>query len=400
MAVDLKRWLPTAPRAERPRFSFGGTTRVRDTSPEEAAARVARDATDRAAALDHDGAFPAEDIAALREHGLLRAPLPPRLGGAGLGTTPEGSKPLLTVLRRIGHASLPLGRLYEGHVNAIKLILRYGGPAQQVLLVPEIRAGRLFGVWNTEAADGLRLVEVGQGAWRLEGRKIYASGAGRIERPLVTARTEDGTVRMVVPYLEPETGSDLSDWVAHGMRASATGTQDFTGVEVTEAELVGEPGDYLRQPVFSAGAWRFAAVHLGGIERLLDELRRHLVAGKRDADPYQLARVGEAAIAAETAHLWLERACTLAEDPAADPEATVAYVNLTRLAVERAGLDLLELAHRSIGLACYLRTHPVERLSRDLATYLRQPAPDRALASAAAHVLASPTPSEALWEAH
>ena len=37
------------------------------------------------------------------------------------------------------------------------------------------------------------------------------------------------------------------------------------------------------------------------------------------------------------------------------------------------------------GLACFLRTHPVERLSRDLATYLRQPAPDITLTDAAAH---------------
>ena len=225
---------------------------------------------------------------------------------------------LLQVFRRIGHASLPLGRLYEGHVNAVKLIFRYGGPAQHALLVPEVRAGRLFGVWNTEAATASSCSTLPNGGWRLEGRKIYASGAGYVERPLITARTADGSVQMVVPELAPGERADLSGWVAHGMRASATGTLDFTGLEVAAAELVGAPGDYLRQPTFSAGAWRFAAVHLGGIERLLDELRRHLARTRRDADPYQLARVGQAAMAAETARLWLERACQLAEDPAAD----------------------------------------------------------------------------------
>ena len=124
-------------------------------------------------------------------------------------------------------------------------------------------------------------------------------------------------------------------------------------------------------------------MHLGGLERLLDELREHLARTGRAADPYQLARVGQAAMAAETAHLWLERACLLAEDAATDPDMVVAYVNLARLAVERAALDVLEHTHRSIGLAGFLRTHPVERLSRDLTTYLRQPAPDRALAQAA-----------------
>ena len=362
-----------------------------------AAATVAAEAAARAPALDHDGAFPLDDIAALRGAGLLTAPLPVAYGGLGLGTSPHGALPMLEVFRRIGHGSLPLGRLYEGHVNALKLIFHYGGPAQRSLFAREAQAGRLFGVWNTETGDGVRLVEAMGGRWRLQGGKIYASGAGHVERPLITARRADGSVQMVVPRLAAGERADLYCWVAHGMRASATGTLDFTGLAVDAAELIGKAGDYLRQPSFSAGAWRFAAVHLGGIERLLDELRRHLRATGRDADPYQLARVGQAAMAAETAHLWLERASRLAEDPASKPDTAVAYVNLARLAVERAALDVLELIQRSIGLAAHLRTHPVERLSRDLATYLRQPAPDRALAQAAAHVLASPASAAELW---
>ncbi|GJE34186.1 hypothetical protein LDDCCGHA_4393 [Methylobacterium oxalidis] len=75
----------------------------------------------------------------------------------------------------------------------------------------------------------------------------------------------------------------------------------------------------------------------------------------------------------------------------------MAYVNLARLAVERAGLAVLERAERSVGLQGFLRDHPLERLSRDLATYLRQPAPDRALALAARHALAAPGLAGDLW---
>jgi alkylation response protein AidB-like acyl-CoA dehydrogenase len=59
------------------------------------------------------------------------------------------------------------------------------------------------------------------------------------------------------------------------------------------------------------------------------------------------------------------------------------YANLTRIAVERACLEVLQLAHRSLGLAAFVPPNPVERLSRDLGTYLRQPAPDEALEDAA-----------------
>ncbi len=58
---------------------------------------------------------------------------------------------------------------------------------------------------------------------------------------------------------------------------------------------------------------------------------------------------------------------------------------------------MITLAQRSIGLAGFLESHPLERLMRDLATYLRQPAPDFALTGMAAHALAADEPPHALW---
>ena len=143
------------------------------------------------------------------------------------------------------------------------------------LLAKEAQAGKLFGVWNTDDSTGLRLIRRHGRSW-LEGRKVLASGAGHIERPLVTATDENGRRLMVLPKLDAVARADLSGWRAQGMRASATGAVDFTGVEIKPIEIVGREGDYERQPWFSGGAWRFAAVHLGGMERLFDLLRRHL----------------------------------------------------------------------------------------------------------------------------
>jgi alkylation response protein AidB-like acyl-CoA dehydrogenase len=187
-------------------------------------------------------------------------------------------------------------------------------------------------VWNTDEANGLRLIHTHGRSW-LEGSKIFASGAGHIERPLVTATDENGLRLMVLPNLGAGNRTDLGAWPAHGMRASATGAVDFTGVEVQPLEIVGCEGDYERQPWFSAGAWRFAAVQLGGMERLFDLLRRHLQETNRGQDPHQAARLGEAAIAVETARLWVTQVATIAEDPLQSraPEQLVAYVNLARL---------------------------------------------------------------------
>ena len=353
---------------------------------------IAEKAFARAGEYDEDGAYPAADVAALRESGLLTAVFPAKFGGAGLTGLSLGE-----VLRSIGSGSLPLGRLFEGHVNTLELVLRYGDDRRVELVADEARAGNLFGVWNTDDANGMRLIHRHGRSW-LEGRKVLASGAGHIERPLVTATDEEGRRLMVLPKLDPGR-ADLSRWTAQGMRASATGAVDFTGVEIEPIEIVGREGDYERQPWFSAGAWRFAAVHLGGMERLFDLLRRHLQETNRGQDPHQAARMGGAAMAIETARLWVTQAATIAEAPLGSeaPEQLVAYVNLARLAVEAAALDLMQLVQRSVGLQAFLRPNPIERISRDLATYLRQPGPDRALTDAAAWILGQPASVQDLW---
>jgi len=49
---------------------------------------------------------------------------------------------------------------------------------------------------------------------------------------------------------------------------------------------------------------------------------------------------------------------------------------MARMVVERQLLDVLEIVQRSVGLSAFSRSSELERIARDLATYLRQPAPD------------------------
>lgn len=359
------------------------------------ARHVAATAATRAEAQDRDDGFPTEDVADLARLGLLAAPVPSWAGGAGLGEE-LGARRLAAVLRLVGYGSLALGRLYEGHVNALQLVARYGTPEQRERLFADACDGHLFGVWNTEPLGGGLVLEDGM---RLAGVKTFASGAGYVTRALVTGRSPggNGTVMLVVP-LGAGSRADLSAWRAYGMRASATGTLDFAGIAIAAEDILGDPDDYFRQPDFSGGAWRFTAVQLGGIEAVFDAWRGHLAATGRGSDPHQLARLGEGAIAVEGARLWVERAAETVSNGVLPPKRVVALVNLARLAVERAGLDVLQLAQRSVGLQGFLRPHPLERLSRDLATYLRQPGPDRALASAAEEILSAAGMVGDLWD--
>lgn len=369
-----------------------------------AARAVSRFAAVHAVEGDRDGGFPKAALSELARSGLLAAPAPPdasRGGSAGsaLGEEP-GACRLLEVLRLIGHGDLALGRLYEGHVNALGLVARYGTDAQRRRAAADAQADHLFGVWNTDpAGGGLRLRADGDGI-ALEGAKILASGAGFVSRALVTARRGEGDPPlMVLVPLAPGERADLSGWRAQGMRASATGVVDLSGLVLPADALVGGPDDYHREPFFSAGAWRFLAVQLGGIEAVFDAWRAHLVRTDRGGDPHQLARLGEGAIAVEGARLWVARAARVASEADLPAARAVAFVNLARLAVERAGLDAMRLAQRSVGLQAFLGHHPLERLVRDLGTYLRQPAPDRALTAAAAEILAAADAVGDLWTA-
>ncbi len=324
----------------------------------------------------------------LRRAGALLAPLPRAFGGRGWGTEPGEAKAILAELRRIGHTSLPLGRLYEGHVNAIRLIARYGTGAQILRAADDARAGHLFAIWAAEAPDAPVRLRDGE----LAGRKTTGSGVGLVARAVVTATLPDGGEQLVY-VADPPATPDGPFLDLHGLHGTATAPLRLDGVAAPAEALIGVPGDYMRQPEISLSAWRTLAVILGGLDALAEALRDDLVVRNRTGSPHQRARFGKMLVARETAALWVARCCGPAE--AENPgEAAANLVKLARIATEAAAFDAIRLAQRSAGLAGLVRPHAIERLSRDLATYLRQPALDEVLDEAAGFFLAHDLPSQ------
>lgn len=330
---------------------------------------------------DRTGAFPAASFDLLRRAGLLTAPLPPDQGSEGLGSAPNMLGRLLRTLAQIGRGSLPVGRLYEGHVNALLLIDTHGSEAQRQACARDAAAGRLFGVWNT---GEVRLERTASGV-RMRGAQVFCSGAGDVDRPLVNGPLEDEGWQMALVPME-RVGARVVDgsWRAQGMRASRSGKVDFEGVELPVDALVGAPDAYHGEPDFNGGAIRFAAVQLGGAHALVDACRSYLTHLDRTGDAHQRERMGRMAIGLETGYLWLGGAARLLESdaPTADQ---VAYVQMARTAVERVCLDVLEMVDRSVGARGLLPPSPVERIGRDLRLYLRQPASDAVVTAAGAH---------------
>jgi len=337
----------------------------------------------RAAAHDETAGFPAADAELLHELGLIQAPLPRSWGGAGLGTEPGDGRDILDVLRLLGRASLSLGRLFEAHVNVARLVVRYGGTQQLEYLAQRASFGALFGLWVTDAPHRPLCLQDGV----LSGAKGPGSGAGHLRDALVTVG-HDGSTRMALIEMTGDEPVMPLGTRLLGMHASTNGTVTLDGKALSPAALFGADGDYLREPDLSTGAWRGMAVALGGLDALLDIVRTTLLSRRHDQAPLQQERFGQLLLARETASLWTIEAARKAEtgtDPVTDQ---VAYVNLARIAVESASFDVMRHAQRALGLGALVRPHPLERLLRDLTTYLRQPAPDDVLLEAARHGLA------------
>ena len=336
--------------------------------------------------------FPQWELDALARAGFLKLAVPIRYGGTGWGAEPNTWFPLLRVLSELGRANLVLGRLFEGHVNALQLINAFG-TAQQIQAAASDALDRalVFGVWNTEADDGLRFKRCERGTIRLDGAKVFATGAGSIGRAIVNGRLEDDGWQMCIARLdELQTTIDGSSWQPMGMQASDSFRIRFNDALAPASSLLGAPGDYLRQPLFSGGAIRASAVHLGGAQALLDYCVRFLRDSHRANDPYQLARMGELRVWVESGGQWLRSAAEYAERTlrpdvdAVGARAMVARANMTRVAIEDSCVRAIQLVERSVGARGLLRPWPFARIIADLSTYIRQPAPDAVLADVGA----------------
>lgn len=314
--------------------------------------------------------FPLQSLQCLRDAGYHRRFAPADAGGEPFAGARSRHAAMLEALRRVGRGDLSVGRLFEGHVNALLLFDWYGSAAQKAWLGAALHRGAWFGVWATEAAPGVKMVEGTPPT--LAGEKIFASGAGGLDYALVTVALAQGDRRLVILQADDLARVDLGGWRVRGMRASQSGRYAVTGIEVEPWQLLGSAGDYDRDPRFTAGAWRFCAVQLGGIEALVIEIRRALN-GQRDADPLARARFADAVVAMRTAGFWVGEAARRAADNHADAPA---IARLARGVVETAGFAIIEAAARILGTRSAFDGELADKVSRDLSLYLRQAGAD------------------------
>ena len=281
--------------------------------------------------------------------------------------TPEDLMALLRMLYRVARRDLPLARLFEGHVDALQIIARYGDRSIADAARRSAADGAAYGVWNAALPDEPLRIEDG----RLFGGKSFASGAGILSHALAGADTPEGDRLLLIDLDASRPAVDPDWWDVVGMARSHTHRVRWHGAAGAGFESVGVPGDYAREPWFSGGALRFVACHAGGVAALFDRVRDHLLAPGRAGDPHQSGRLADLHVAAQSAASAVRHATErwLAPD-------FVDRVAAARVTVTGCAEQAIATAQTAVGVGGLFVAHPLSTVLTDLMVYLRQPMPD------------------------
>ena len=301
-------------------------------------------------------------------------------------TYSEGSEEhnLLDILFELGRADLSVGRIIEGHINALLLIDKYGTGLQKKTYFDRAIQGDLFGIWNTEMEwERVELKKKDNNLF-LSGAKDFCTGGLNINFAIINAAHNKGPRMVILPIQKlTHLQEDWSHWNPSGMRASVSCRIDFTKTRITEDQLLGVVHDYYKDPFFSWGAVRFSAVQLGGAQSIIDKVVEDLVKRKRAGDPYQKMRLGQLSILIETGKLWINKAEKMEAlvNDVSHSKTTVNFSNMMRTLSTQTCEEIISIAEKAIGVQSYMKKHPMEKTIRDLRVYLKQAGPDMALAN-------------------
>lgn len=269
---------------------------------------------------------------------------------------------LITGLLALGRTDVPLSRLTEGHIDALRIL-------SQADRTPEPDA--FYGVWASRSQQtGVRAGWTG-GRLHLDGTIRFASGAGVVDRALVPVwvTAEDHLlVDLPVDRLPIDTGQ----WATAAMEVSRSHSVMLEDVVVDRDAQVGPPNFYLSRPGFFPGGVGVAACWAGGAARIADLTQRRL----REPSEMLQRRLGRIRIHLAAAGSALAEAArrleeVLAQDPV-DHLLVQALSVETRAVVAAAVHGVLSEAERIAGPAGLAFDEELTRAVHDLSLYVLQ----------------------------
>jgi alkylation response protein AidB-like acyl-CoA dehydrogenase len=353
----------------------------------------------RAAELDAEPRFPAEDFAS------LRAARVPQFAADRKRCDLVAEAALI---RSVAAADASTARILDGHFNGVeRLALLAEDDVLRSRELEQIAAGTLLlGVWGADPAPGegepARIVRGSAGTLVLDGVKTFCSGAGGVQRALVIARDEHDARR--VAYVDVTLGIDIDrSWYrASGLRASESHRVRFERAPVLA--LLGGVDEIMREPWFARDAVRTSATWAGIADLILDATVQTLAG--RPVDELRLHALGRMRLALSSIDRWLTFAVAALQRAAAEvdgdsrhcdppPESASSWSSISaecRLAIADAARTIAGEAARVCGSRALVGGGSLDRARRDLDLFLLQHRLDPKLVELGARTLAEGSP--------
>ena len=360
----------------------------------------------RAAHYDETATFPAEDFADIFEAGLLAPVVPEEHGGLGLGPYRGDVFTLWMMTKEFAKADLSLARCWEGHVNSLVLLDGMASAEQKATWFKAVvERGDKWVAWSGEPqarapGETVRFgttTEKVEGGYVVDGNKVFSTSAGGAQWAILLVNTAgpggvrhaagspDTQLLMACDLSDPTVEIDGSWWDPIGMRGTVSYLVNFRRTFIPEANLIGYPGQYLKEGWQTCFIPHYAATFTGAAEAAYEYALEYVTTQKKIEDPYIQHRVGQMSVDVETAHLWLRHVARLWETGRYS-EAQLAG-SRARHVIEHLATGTVEHAIRACGARCLNRPSALERIYRDLSFYVRHDNDDQILATVGKSIL-------------
>jgi alkylation response protein AidB-like acyl-CoA dehydrogenase len=333
----------------------------------------------RAAEVDRTEQYPWDNVAALKDAGLVGMTIPKEFGGQGLGYL-EACIAIEEMARVCGVT----GRIVvETNMGAIGAILSYGDEAQKKLATGLVLAGDKPAICITEPGAGSAATEMTTRADRkgdvyvLNGKKHWITGGGVSKLHVIFARVfEDGVEQGIGGFIAVRDDNGNPPGLVIGKREPTMGLRGIPETEIIFEDLE-VPADMLLRPPqglargFGAlmqayngqriGAGTVAlGIAQGAYELALDYAGRREQFGRPIAEfqglQWMLADMSTQ-LAASRALLYKAADCTGLPD--------VTEAAQAKLFASEAAIRITNDALQCFGAAGYSRNNPLERMVRD-----------------------------------
>jgi isovaleryl-CoA dehydrogenase len=366
----MRHWIPSLD------FALGVTC---DMLRDQVEAFAAREIAPRAAEIDRDNRFPPDLWPKMGALGLLGVTVEEDYGGAGLGYLEH-----VVIMEELSRASASVGLSYGAHSNlCVNQLRRNGSCEQKRRYLPTLVSGEHVGALAmSEPGAGSDVVGMSMRAEKrgeryiLNGDKMWVTNGPIADVVIVYAKTDPAAgAHGITAFIVERTFKGFSTAQKLdklGMRGSDTCELLFTGCEVPEENVLGEPGRGVN--VLMSGLDYERCVLAGGpigiMRACLDIVVPYVHDRKQFGQPIGEFQIMQAKLAdmyttlnAARAYVYaVAKACDRGRTTRKDAAGAILFSaeHATRMALE---------AIQCLGGNGYINDYPTGRLLRDAKLY-------------------------------